>query len=68
MANFINDSKMVYDVSTHRYTLLEDYFNEYWNVNLTDILINKTDINKDAVSKVFLRRVSNVFYNYIFIG
>lgn len=66
MANFINDSKMVYDVSTHRYILLEDYFNEYWNVNLTDILINKTDVNKDVVSKVFLRRVSNVFYNYIF--
>ena len=40
MANFINDSKMVYDVSTHRYILLEDYFNEYWNVNLTVILIN----------------------------
>lgn len=66
MANFINDNKMTYDLDMHRYVLEEDYVNNYYNVNLTDILINKTDVNPDAVSKVFLRRVSNVFYNFIY--
>lgn len=65
MANFENGTDMVYDLESHRYVLTEDYFNNYHNVNLTDILINKTDVDPDAVSRVFLKRVSNVFYNYI---
>lgn len=64
--NYTNDEKMTYDLDMHRYVLNEDYVNRYFNVNLTDILINKTDVNPDAVSKIFLRRVSNVFYNYVY--
>ena len=63
--NYINDEFMTYDLSTHRYTLTIEYFNKYFNVNLTDLLINKTDVDPDAVARVFLKRVSNVFYNYI---
>ena len=66
--NYINDEFMTYDLSTHRYTLTTEYFNKYFNVNLTDLLINKTDVDPDAVARVFLKRVSNVFYNYILRG
>ena len=59
---------MTYDLGTHRYTLTIEYFNKYFNVNLTDLLINKTDVDPDAVARVFLTRVSNVFYNYILRG
>ena len=65
MPNFINDNEMVYNVKTHRYTLTENFFNTYHNVNLKDILINNTDVDGDAVARQFLDRVSKNFYTFI---
>lgn len=65
MPNYINDNKMEYNLSKHRYALTETAMEEDYGISLS-CLDSDGDISPETLPRRYLDRVSLILYTYIY--
>ena len=55
-----------YSLTTHRYTLKEEYMKDVYGIELTSVLDSTGDINPATLPKRWLDRISRNVYNFIY--
>ena len=62
----INDEKAIYDMSMHKYILKREYLENKLNINLNEALQHDMSVANDKDADIFLERLSNSLYDYIY--
>lgn len=62
----ITDNKATYNIDIHKYVLNRSYLEQKINASLTVVLNTDTNTVTDNEADVFLERVSNLLYTFIY--
>jgi len=65
--NYIDDEEMYYDIKKHQYILTPAAMENNYSISLQDTLDTDGAVDPQAVPQMFLRRVSEAVYSYIYL-
>ncbi len=62
------DNHLIYDYENHMYNITPEYMLDEYGINLNDVLEDSGMISPADLPKMWLKRVSNLVYNRIYLS